>query len=312
MKPYVIYMLVILFALSGKHVMAEQITLGTATKGGGFELFGRTVSEVVNSSNSKIKIKTVPSKGSRENLKLLLAGEVDAALVEGNAAHAAFQTENAKNKLAVLWVMYPSPGAFIVRADTPHKTITDLKGKTIAWGTSASGLRLLAKSVIEGMGLNTDKDFTPVILKRAADGPPMIFNKKVDALWGGGIGWPTFKKISNAPEGARFIYPSETEITIILKSQPHLLKMSIPANTYKGQTEAINSVGLWSLILVRKDVSENKVYTLSETLASLEKKLAERLPQTAFTTSGNTAENVKKEKLHPGVLKYLQEKKLLK
>ncbi len=312
MKPYVIYMFVILFALSGKNVLAEQITLGTATKGGGFELFGRTLSEVVNSSGSKIKIKTVPSKGSRENLKLLLAGEVDAALVEGNAAHAAFRTEDAKNKLAVLWVMYPSPGAFIVRADTPHKTINDLKGKTIAWGTSASGLRLLAKSVIEGMGLNTDKDFTPVILKRAADGPPMIFDKKVDALWGGGIGWPTFRKISNAPEGSRFIYPSETEITTILKSQPHLLKMSIPANTYKGQTEPINSVGLWSLILVRKDVSENKVYTLSETLASLEKKLAERLPQTAFTTSGNTAKNVKKEKLHPGVLKYLKEKKLLK
>src|SRR5205807_10109645 len=57
------------------------------------------------------------------------------------------------------------------------------------------------------LGLDQQRDFTAVFLDRAADGPAMVIDGRVAALWGGGIGWPGFTAIAAGPAGARFIAP---------------------------------------------------------------------------------------------------------
>jgi len=39
-------------------------------------------------------------------------------------------------------------------------------------------------------GLTADRDFEQVILEKAGDGPRLVLEGKVAALWGTGIGWP--------------------------------------------------------------------------------------------------------------------------
>ncbi len=48
------------------------------------------------------------------------------------------------------------------------------------------------------LGLDRDRDFDAVYLKRAGDGAPMVLNGEVAAQWGGGVGWPNFTKIMQA------------------------------------------------------------------------------------------------------------------
>ena len=197
--------------------MPTKVVLGTATKGGGFQLFGQNLVEVINATDTSLQVKAIATRGSKENLSLLEKGKIDIGLVEGNAARQALDgIGRSPAGLKVLSVMYPNPGMFVVRADSPYQSIADLKGKPIAFGTPASGLYILVKDVLDGLGLKADRDFEKVLLKKAADGPRLVLEKKVEALWGAGIGWPGFVKVANGPAGARFIAPSAAQIKKIL------------------------------------------------------------------------------------------------
>jgi len=292
---------------------AQIIALGTATKGGGFELFGKTLAAVINSTGSAVKLRAIPTRGSKQNLEYLSEGKIVLGLVEGNAARQALQgIERKKLDLRVLSVMYPNPGMFVVRADAGYKNILDLKGKKIAFGTRASGLRILANDVLTGIELVPARDFQQVILNKAAEGPILLLDNKVEALWGAGIGWPGFVKVANSSVGARFIPPTETQINMILKNHPHLRRMTVPAGTYNGQDKDIHSVGLWSLILISPSVSDDVAYHLAKALHQGETMMAKTLKQGQYTTAKNTRLNVNIDLLHPGVKKYFLEKNLFK
>jgi hypothetical protein len=193
-----------------------------------------------------------------------------------------------------------------VRASSPFRSISDLKGKRIVWGTVATGLRLLGKDVVDGLGLDPDRDFQPIILEKAADGPKLVLSGEADALWGAGIGWPGFEAIAKAPDGGRFIGPSDAEINQILLKHPYLSEMEIPAGSYTGQDQSIKSVGLWSLILVRADMPEAAAFELAQSLHAAEPALLTALPQTRFATAANAAHHVGRQELHPGVLAFLK------
>jgi uncharacterized protein len=294
-------------------VLAEikptPVTLGSATKGGGFQLYGEAITEVINKTDSSLRVEARATKGSKENLPLLESEKLDVGLVEGNAAFQAFDgIGRSPTKLRIISAMYPNPGMFVVRGDVPYRSIEDLKGKRIAWGTQASGLRILANEVMDGLGLDPNRDFQPVILKTAAEGPLLVLEGRVAALWGGGIGWPGFKKVAGGSWGARFIAPNADEIRRIRSKHKHLKTMTVPAGTYAGQKEPIESVGLWAFILARPSLSDELAYRLARALHLGEVELGKRLPQAGYTTAKNTVEQAPQpELIHPGAARYLRE-----
>ena len=296
---------------AGADTAPTKVVLGTATKGGGFQLFGETFAAVVNTTDATLQVEPIPTRGSKQNLTYLEEGKIDIGLVEGNAARQALEgIGRAPANLKVVTVMYPNPGMFVVRADSPYQRIEDLKGKPIAFGTRASGLRILASDVLDGIGLQADRDFESVILEKAADGPRLVLDHKVEALWGAGIGWPGFVQVANGPAGARFIAPSAAQVKQILAKHPHLRTMSVPAGTYKGQDAQINSVGLWSLILVRPELPDEVVYRLARAIHHGEEALAKQLKQGSYTTAQNTVAQVPTAQLHPGAARYFREANL--
>src|SRR5258708_27436166 len=108
----------------------------------------------------------------------------------------------------------------------------DLKGKPIAWGAKGSGFVLQAGYVLDALGLDRDRDFQAIYLERAADGPVMLRDGRVAALWGAGIGWPGFIEAAKMPGGARFIAPTGPEIDRILAKHRFLSPPTIPAGTH--------------------------------------------------------------------------------
>lgn len=285
---------------------ATELSLGTATPGGGFEVYGQTLAGAISESDPSLRITTRSTRGSSENLVLLARGEVDLALVEGNAAHAAFREDAAA--LRIVAAMYPNPGMFVVRADSPYQRIDDLKGRPVAFGTRASGLVILARDVLDGLGLTPERDFEAVFLERAGDGPQLVLDGRVAALWGGGLGWPGFRKVAESHVGARFIAPSPAEIARIRAKHPFLKPMTVPAGTYAGQERPIESVGLWAFVLARASLPDEIAYRFARALHRAQALLAARLPQAAYTTAANTAAQAPRpELIHPGARRYLEE-----
>ena len=137
--------------------------------------------------------------------------------------------------------MYSSPGMFVVRADSPYKTIRDLVGKPVAFGAKGSGLPILSRYLLDGLGLKQDEDFQSIYLDRAGDGPAMVLDGRAAALWGAGIGWPGFTAMAASAGGARFIAPDADEIARIRAKHSFLKPLTVPANSYPNQNAPINS-----------------------------------------------------------------------
>jgi hypothetical protein len=286
--------------------MSAGIVLATATPGGGFPVYGDAVAAVINEIDDGLRVETRNTKGSTENVPLLEAGEVDLALVQGEVVHEALN--GIGRPPAALWVlsaMYSTAGMFVVRADSPARAIQDLTGRAVAFGARGSGLVILARYVLEGLGLDQQRDFEAVYLDRAGDGPAMVLDGRVAALWGGGAGWPGFVTVAQGPPGARFITPDAGGIRRIRSRHPFLKALSVPSGSYPGQATPIASVGSWSFIMARPTLPDAVAHRLARALHQGERALAARLPQAGETTLANTLGAVaRRELIHPGVRAY--------
>src|SRR3979490_912628 len=238
----------------GKIIQKTTISLGTATPGGGFPLYGNAFAEVMNDADKTLAIEPRNTKGSNENIPLLEAGQLDLALVAGEPSYEAFMgIGRPRTRLKILTAMYSSPGMFVVRADSPYKTIRDLVGKPVAFGARGSGLPILSRYLLDGLGLQQDQDFQSGYLDRAGDGPAMVLDGRVAALWGAGIGWPGFKTMSESAGGARVIAPDAEGIARKKAKHAFLKPLTIPAGSYPNQSVPINSLGSWSFVLAREN-----------------------------------------------------------
>jgi hypothetical protein len=288
------------------------VILGTATPGGGFPVYGRAFAEAIHAVDPTLEIQQRNTKGSADNVPMLERGELDLGLVQGEAAYEALTgVGRPPANLRLLTAMYSSPGMFVVRGDAPYRAIADLTGQPVAFGARGSGLVILARYVLDGIGLDQQKDFQAIFLDAAGDGPKMVMDGRAAALWGGGIGWPGFTTVAQA--GGRFIAPTAAEIERIRAKHAFLKPLTIPASSYPNQDAPIDSVGSWSFVMVRPTLSDDVAYRLARALHGGEAEIARRLPAARETTAANTvAAAPRADLIHPGAARYLKEIGLLR
>lgn len=313
------FAVVLLVAVSGAgdpdhhRALAEEklaVRLATATPGGGFEVFGRHAAEVLNAADPDLAVVAENTKGSLENIALLADGRFDLGLVQGVAAHEAFAGIGQEPvDLKVIAAIYSSPGMFSVSGSSAAQDVRDLVGKRIAWGTPTSGLTIMAKYAMDGLGFERDSDFEPVFLEKAGEGPPLLLGGEVAAFWGAGIGWPGFTKVTQA--GGRLFGFSAQDVATITAKHPFLRPMTVAAGSYPGQERAIETVGVWSFILARPGLADETAYRIAKALHQGQPALEKRLAQASETTPRNTAGSVAADRIHPGVQRYLRELGLL-
>ncbi|HEX3168955.1 MAG TPA: TAXI family TRAP transporter solute-binding subunit, partial [Burkholderiales bacterium] len=152
--------------------MTDKTTVrhGTATPGGGFPVYGDAFAATLNEVDATLAVTPTNTKGSTENVPMLEAGKLDTGQCTGEVLYEAISgIGRAPADVKILSAMYSNSGMFIVRADSPYQTIADLKGRPIAWGAAGSGFIVLARYVMDGLGLDMNKDFEPHLLQKAGD-----------------------------------------------------------------------------------------------------------------------------------------------
>lgn len=285
-----------------------RLTLGTATPGGGFPVYGEALVASVREADPALTIEARNTRGSNENVPLLERGEIDLGLVQGEVAYAFLSRRAGEPSTPkVVSAMYATAGLFVVRADGTLRSIADLRGKRVALGAAGSGLTVMGRAFLVGEGLDPERDLEAVTLDRAGDGPAMVADGRAAALFGGGVGWPGFRAVAEGPGGARFLAPSEAAIGRILAANPGMRRLDVPAGTYPGQGEALASAGSWSLVLCRPGLSDWAGHRLARALDAAREGLAKRLPQARETQAANTVAAVPAAWLQAGVARYLRE-----
>jgi len=68
-----------------------------------------------------------------------------------------------------------------------------------------------ARYVLDGLGLDQQRDFQAIFLEQAGDRPEDVLDGRAAALWDGGIGCPGFDTGAKSDAGARFIAPDAVQ-----------------------------------------------------------------------------------------------------
>ena len=113
-------------------LFAAAMLVGVAMAGTRAESDGGAATATVDQSSAIVELKgeplatsdkTAPAKGKKLDLGLI-AGEYASALMA-----------KPDTRLRIIIAMYSSPGLFIVKGDSPARSIADLKGKPVVLGT---------------------------------------------------------------------------------------------------------------------------------------------------------------------------------
>ncbi|KDR25631.1 TAXI family TRAP transporter solute-binding subunit [Caballeronia grimmiae] len=286
-----------------------RLLLGTSPPGGGFTPFGDALAATVNERDDAVAIEPVFTKGTTENIPMLESGRLSLGLAGGEPTFEALSgVGRAPAALKIIAPMYSSAGMFIVPGTSTAHHISDLRGKPVVFGAVGSGLVVLARYVLSGIGLDMNKDFQSILVERDDLALAMLNDGRAAALWGGGIAWPAFSTLSQSASGARFIVPDEQESAAILTRYPFLKRLTVAPQTYALQTTLITSIGSWSVILARADMSNRLAYGLAKAVHEGESAMARRVASGRETKSINTwIAAPRKDDIHPGVLEYLSD-----
>jgi TRAP transporter TAXI family solute receptor len=288
------------------------IKLGTSTEGGGFFPYSVALVDTLRAVDPILEIKPLQTRGATENAKLLQAGDIVMGFVSGEVMDEWPAALPDAPPLKVVSVMYSAPGLFCVRADSRYHTIDSLKGRPVVWSPRGTGSAVQAHYVMDGMGLDMDRDFEAIYPDNFIEGPDLVLGARAAALWGSGLRWPGFVEMATRPIGARFIAPDAADIDRICTRYSFLVPLTVPGGLYPGQYDPIATVGTWSFILARADLEDSIGSRMAAALYRVEH-AGVLTRQLAQTTARNTLAAIRSvDDLQPGVLRYYREIKLVK
>ena len=310
------YVVVLMSLATGSANAADVnfLKIGTASMGGNFFPMGAALSEVLGPKVPNTMFTPMATGGSAYNMGAVNRDELDIALCQGTAVAAGMNGtgsfQGAKTTgVKSIGQYHATPQHVIYNAKLTVNSLTDLKGKKIEMIAPGDGIEVATQKMLEAVGVPLDT-IEPMHSGNRQQASSRLKTGRVDAMIDGtgvGAAWLVdvigdgrFKLLSLSPE----------EIDSISGKYGEFSKATIPAGSYKGQDEDVNTLANWTVIVVRDDLSEDVVYEITKNLFENVPAIAER----HHYFKDLSLENIKggiAAPLHPGAVKYYKEKGVL-
>jgi TRAP transporter TAXI family solute receptor len=288
----------------------QFLSVGTAPPGGAFFVVGGGIAEVVNKNAGTLnwKVSAEATKGTQENIRRLVRGELEFALANAAISYFAVRGEGAwKEKHAINTVMTLAPNVafFITRKSSGVKTIADLKGKRVVVGPAGAGFKYFLEPILKAHGV-TYKDFTPRYNTQMGAVDMLADGSAAAAFLGGAV--PTGSIVQACTSQNIFFIPFEEEAKQhLFKTYPFFNAKTIPAGTYRGHDKPFDGMNVGAMHLVTSaSLAEETVYQFT-------KILYENRAQVVKIHAAGKAINPKNivkdtgTPFHPGAIRYYKE-----
>ena len=303
-------------ALAGASVPAHAqdfINILTGGTSGVYYPLGVALSKVFTDKVKGSRPSVQATKASVENLTLLQQGKGEIAFTLGDSlalAWAGDEEAGFKSKLTKLRgisAIYPNYIQVVASKESGIKTLADLKGKRLSVGAPKSGTELNARAILQGAGL-TYQDLGKVEYLPFNESVELMKNRQLDAtLQSAGLGVASIRDLATSVE----IVVVEIPAAVVDKVGAPYVKVTIPANTYTGQTDAVQTAAVVNYLVTHSDMKDEAVYQMT-------KAVYESLPD--LVAAHAAARDIKLENamqgmpvpMHPGAEKYLAEKGIRK
>ena len=210
------------------------------------------------------------SQGSVENVEAVVKGQFESALCQADVANWAyggtngFAKEGPHPELRALANLYAESLHIVVRADGPIHTVKDLKGKRISLGEPESGTLVDARLILAGAGL-TEKEVKASYMKLTA-ATAGLADGSIDGFFQI-AGWPVAAITELAQSTPVRILPIPAEMAEHLhKKWSYLAPDRIPAGTYAGIDEDIDTLGIGAEWITTDKIEADFAYRLVKAL----------------------------------------------
>ena len=294
----------------------QRLSLATGAPGGGFLLYGEALAATL-ATRSHLDLQVLPTQGTAENINRLHAREIDVALLVMGPAWDAWNgqaswKDKPQRMMRAIAPMYETPFHCMARASSGISSMQGLAGKRVGVGP--------AKGTAEGFftGLMEALKITCTLV----NGTPtqhaeQLAKGEIDVFWFGvGLPVPAFVQAGQLAAssgvnsgGMRVFGFSASEIAAFLQRFPYFSPFTIPANTYSGQTQAVESVAVWNFAAVHAAMGDDLAYWITRSILQSTAELAQRYSAAASTRGEFLAANTFVP-FHPGAQRYFQEQKL--
>jgi TRAP transporter TAXI family solute receptor len=286
-----------------------RIRIAVGPADGVFETVGEALARAYN-AQAGLEASTQHSLNSQTSAEALERGEVDLALEGARTSYVAYRRGTQghpapHSKLRALAVLFPTVVHIAARRGAGIASIHDLKGHRVFVGEKSSPTEGASRTVFESHGL-TFADIQPVFDR---DGV-------IDAFRGGALDAIVFfypiehaLAVAMMRGGQATLIPIEARMMETIRSRDPLLKpASIPAGTYDGQPQPVLTVGTDVLLVSRKDLPEDLVYTLTKVLFDSVGELSRAHPAVSSIDPGRGPGAP--IPLHRGAARYYREREL--
>jgi TRAP transporter TAXI family solute receptor len=214
-----------------------------------------------------VRVRAATTSGSFENLKMVADGQAGIGFVQSDVAAAAangtgtFASAGPNAELRALASLFPEPVQIVVAAGSPIAAIVDLKGKRVDLGLPGSGTRANAEAVLAASGVALG-DLGEVKEEGLVAGLSRLAAGEVDAVITT-LAAPaqTLQRAAAGP-GIKLLSIGPQERTILAGAHPEMVAVTLPPNTYPGQTETVETVAVTALLLGTAGMPDSTVETV--------------------------------------------------
>lgn len=275
-----------------------------------FQSLGEALATAYKGVLPDMQFEIVQTAGSVSNVQKLEIGEAELGLALADVAymgyhgHVAELAQPATNVRAIA-VLHPSTVHVLVAGASAIKSLSDLRGHRVGVGPTGSGTAVTSAILLRAYGVPAGD------VRQQA----LPFLDAIDALGKGQLDAvfitaadPVAVVRQAMVSGARLLDIQGQPLERLRVTYPFLRPATIPANTYAGQTRAVQTVREDVLILCRADLSEVVVHNVTKALFDI-------LPQLIVGRDYLRLIDVRRAPatpipLHPGAAWYYREQEL--
>jgi TRAP transporter TAXI family solute receptor len=306
----VILTLCIILAIAGPVAAKTQfVSIGTGGTGGIYYPYGGGVAEIWSKYVKGVKAVAEVTGASVENVKLAHKGETVIGEVMGDVAVAGLQGlskfKGKKHNILSMAIMYPNLLQIVTLKKSGITNIEQVKGRSISSGSPGSGTNFMAETVFKALGIPLDsyKDSRLSFTESAnalRDGTIEV------GVWSVGPGTSSILDLATTHDIHILSFtPAQTEK--ILAYNKTYSAVELAGGVYRGVDQAVPTIGVWNVMICQASLKTDLVYSLVKALYDHNDYLLKIHPSASYTTPAN-AVKYSPIPLHPGTIKYLQEK----
>lgn len=243
----------------------QRLMMGTGGTSGTYYAFGGVLAQYM-TDNTDYRITAVSTAASKANIQSIGDGDYQIGFTQSDVMNYAwdgsrsFETDGPCRDFRVLGALYAET-VQLITMKKDIKSVSDLKGKSVSIGAPGSGVYFNAMDVLEGAGLTVD-DIKPQY-QSFDDSKEALKDGQIDAAFIV-AGAPTSAITELATTNGVFLIPIEGKLRDdIMGLCPYYAPLEIPANTYPGQNDPIETITIKATLIVDAKLDDDLVYDIT-------------------------------------------------